>query len=160
MPEEGTAPESETETGDTPTQPKPTETVDFWKAKAREQEKKARENASARAELDELREANLSKEEKLQRERDDALTQVAQVRAEALRWKIAAKHGITDEDAELFLTGTDETTLTRQAERLSARMRDEKPDGLYVPQEGRQPSPPALNSDDLEAALKAKLGIA
>ena len=160
MPEEGTTPESETETGDTPTQPKPTETVDFWKAKAREQEKKARENASARAELDQLREANLSKEEKLQRERDDALTQVAQVRAEALRWKIAAKHGITDEDAELFLTAADEATLTRQAERLSARIKAEQPEGLFVPAEGRQPSPPALNSDDLESALKAKLGIA
>jgi hypothetical protein len=38
---------TETET-ETPEQqaPKPTETVDFWKSKAREQEKRAKENAA------------------------------------------------------------------------------------------------------------------
>lgn len=41
-------------------------------------------------------------------------------RTEALRWRVAAKHGISDEDAETFLTGTDEDTITRQAERLAA----------------------------------------
>lgn len=41
-------------------------------------------------------------------------------RTEALRWRVAAKHGISDDDAETFLTGTDEDTITRQAERLAA----------------------------------------
>ena len=40
--------------------------------------------------------------------------------AEALRWRIAAKHGISDDDAETFLTGSDEAALTRQAERLAS----------------------------------------
>lgn len=41
-------------------------------------------------------------------------------KTEALRWRVAAKHGISDEDAETFLTGTDEAAITRQAERLAA----------------------------------------
>lgn len=41
-------------------------------------------------------------------------------KTEALRWRIAAKHGISDEDAQTFLTGSDEDTITRQAERLAA----------------------------------------
>jgi hypothetical protein len=42
-------------------------------------------------------------------------------RAEALRLRVASKFGIGDEDADLFLTGSDEETLTKQAERLAAR---------------------------------------
>lgn len=42
-------------------------------------------------------------------------------KAESLRLRTAIRHGISDEDAELFLTGTDEETLTRQAERLADR---------------------------------------
>lgn len=112
------------------------------------------------ARLDELEAEKLSKEEKAEKRALEAEKRAVEAEANALRWRIAAKHGISDEDAELFLTGLDEPTLTRQAERLSARIKEEKPDGLYVPAEGRQPSPPALNSDDLESALKAKLGIA
>lgn len=40
--------------------------------------------------------------------------------SEVLRLRTALKHGIADEDAETFLTGTDEATLTKQAERLVA----------------------------------------
>lgn len=36
-----------------------------------------------------------------------------------LRDQIAATHGITDEDRDILMTGTDEATLTAQAERLS-----------------------------------------
>lgn len=48
-------------------------------------------------------------------------------KAEALRLRTAIKHGISDEDAELFLTGTDEETLTRQAERLAERITSSTP---------------------------------
>lgn len=41
--------------------------------------------------------------------------------ANSMRWRIAAKHGISDEDAELFLLGTDEETLEKQATRLADR---------------------------------------
>lgn len=60
-------------------------------------------------------------------------------KAAAMRARIQARHGISDEDAELFLTATDEQTLTKQAERLAAREADRKKNGNRVPREGRTP---------------------
>ncbi|MFC7925478.1 hypothetical protein [Microbacterium laevaniformans] len=48
---------------------------------------------------------------------EQALTAVT---ARALRSDIAARHGISAEDRDLLLTGSDEATLTAQAERLAA----------------------------------------
>lgn len=75
-------------------------------------------------------------------------------RAEALRYKVAAAHGIstaagadgTPSDAELFLTGTDEDTLTRQAERLTQRGSDRRTRGNVAPREGTNPH---AEQDDL-----------
>lgn len=107
--------------------------------------------------LDELEAEKLSKEERAARERDLAISERDLARADAMRFRIASKFSISDEDADLFLTGTDEETLTRQAQRLAER---EKPaEGPYVPAEGHYPSAPALNSDALETSLKKKLGI-
>lgn len=71
--------------------------------------------------LDEIEEANKTEVQKAserlaaaERERDEA-------RIDGLRFKVAVKHGISEEDAELFLTGRDEESLTRQAERLAER---------------------------------------
>lgn len=46
---------------------------------------------------------------------------VAASSTQALRYRIAAANGITNEDADLFLTGQDEETLTAQATRLAAK---------------------------------------
>lgn len=141
-------------------QPKPSDTVDFWKQKAREQEKRAKANADAATRLAEIEEAQKSEAQKAADRVAQLEKEASSARAEALRFKVATKHGISDEDAELFLTATDEETLTRQAERLAARGKESAPTpGVYVPQSGHQPSAPALNSDDLEQALRAKLGI-
>ena len=56
--------------------------------------------------------------------------------ARAIRSDIAAKHGLSAEDRDLFLTGTDEATLTAQAERLAAREADRKKNGNVAPKEG------------------------
>lgn len=78
--------------------------------------------------LDEIEAAKLSDLERAQKQAADAASEAEKARAEVLRYRIAAKHGITDDDAELFLTGSDEETLTRQAERLAARAAEaEKP---------------------------------
>lgn len=90
------------------------------------------------AKFDEIEQANQTELEKAssktataEKERDDA-------RAEALRLRVAAKHGITEEDADLFLTGTDEDTLTKQAKRLTDRESERKTThGNRVPNEGR-----------------------
>lgn len=54
---------------------------------------------------------------------------------EAMRLRVATKHGISEEDAELFLTGADEETLTSQAKRLAERT---KASAGVVHGEGRQ----------------------
>lgn len=107
-----------------------------WKAKAREWEKRAKENSSAAARLAELEESQKSEAQKLADAKTAAEQAAAEAKADALRWRIAAKHGITDDDAELFLTGSDEGTLTKQAERLTERISDRKKTGNVVPKEG------------------------
>jgi hypothetical protein len=142
---EATATEAtETEATDPPAAsepPKPTETVDFWKQKSRENEKRAKENADAAKRLAEIEESQKSAEQKqadriaqLEKEANDA-------RTEALRFKVASKHGISDEDADLFLTGSDEETLTKQAERLAGKADERKRNGNHVPGEGTTPPP-------------------
>ena len=70
--------------------------------------------------------------------------ELSTTKAEALRTSIAARFGISTEkgkdgepsDADLFLTGTDESTLTAQAQRLAARQADSKKQGNVAPNEG------------------------
>lgn len=83
--------------------------------------RKAAEKAAAelKARLDKIEAANLSDLERAQRQAQEYQEQAAKAATEALRWRTAAKFGISDEDAETFLTGSDEATITRQAERLA-----------------------------------------
>lgn len=137
---EATATEAEASTEQQIDQPKPSETVDFWKQKAREQEKRAKENAEAAKRLAEIEDANKSDAERAAgriAELEEALRKQS---TEALRFKVASKFGIGDEDADLFLTGSDEETLTKQAERLAAREGERKKQGNNVPREGNNPT--------------------
>ena len=61
----------------------------------------------------------------------------AEAEARALRSDIAARHGITAEDRDLFLTGSDEATLEAQAKRLAERDADRKSKGNVARKEGR-----------------------
>jgi len=123
--------------------------------------RKAAEDAakSLQAQLDEIKKSQMSDLEKAQAVAQEFQQAADKANAEALRWRIAAKHGISDEDAETFLTGSDEASLTRQAERLSALNNatpaTPKPDRT----QGGSGQPLALNSDGLEQALKDKLGL-
>lgn len=67
----------------------------------------------------------------------DLATKHAEVEARALRSDIAATYGISKEDRDLFLTGSDEASLTAQAKRLADRMADQKKQGNRAPREGR-----------------------
>lgn len=105
--EEGGDPDPGTETpeppADTPEppKPKPTETVDFWKGKAREQEKRAKENAEAAKRLAELEGASKEQASKVD-ERDAHIaqqdTELATLRAENVVLRIAAQAGAADPD--------------------------------------------------------------
>ena len=108
------------------------------------------------AKLDELEDANRSEAEKAQARITELENQLNAVQAESLRLRVAAEHGITDaDDIALFLTGTDEETLTKQAERLAARSeeatkpRAPKPD----PNQGRQSGGTASTADQFAAAI-------
>lgn len=92
--------------------------------------KKEREQRKAmQAEIDkfkaaeaEAEKAKLSDIERAQSEAKESQANAEKYQAELLKMRIAGKHGVTDEeDIELFLTGSDEETLIRQAERLAQR---------------------------------------
>jgi hypothetical protein len=110
------------------------------------------------AKLDEIEQANKSEQEKFN-ERIAALEKENQtIRSEALRSRIQAKFSISDEDAELFLTGTDEDSLTRQAERLAARESDRKKKGNVAPKEGA--ATPSAGNDDMREFARNLFGAA
>lgn len=124
----------------------------------------AKENRLKASELDKFKAAQMSDLERVTAERDAAAKERDTERAAALRWRIAATHGITDADAEIFLTGADEETLTKQAARLvelratpAAPTAGPRPD---LTQGGSGAAVLPLNGDGLEAALRAKLGMA
>jgi hypothetical protein len=103
-------------------QPKPTETVDFWKQKAREQEQRAKSNADKAREYDAFQESQKTEQQRIadraaaaERERDEA-------RAEGLRYKAAAKHGVGEDYFDLLGSGDEETISTR-AERVGSLLR-------------------------------------
>ena len=90
-----------------------------WKAEARKWENRSKENKEKADKFDAAN-TKVSELEKqvadLTKSHEEALSASA---LEAMRWRVAAKHGVSEDDVELFLNGTDEETLTKQAERLS-----------------------------------------
>ena len=128
---------------------KPTETVDFWKQKAREQEKRAKENADAAKRLSEIEEASKSESEKTADRIAKAEAEVASVPskvADALRTHLVALHQIEADDAELFLTANDPELLLKQVTRLIGQS-DKRKKSHVVPGEGKTPT---VNSGDAD----------
>lgn len=124
------------------------------KALAEERRRAAAAEKTAKAlqaRLDAIEAENLSKEEKALKDAADAAARAATAEAEAMRWRIAARFGITDEDAELFLTGADEETLTRQAERFNS-LASKPSKGTHVPGVGNQPQTPAPLAEQIAVA--------
>lgn len=92
------------------------------------------------AKLDEIEAANQTEAEKQAKRLADLEAELSTTRRDSLRLKIASANGITDaDDIDLFLTGTDEETLTKQAKRLAERAADRKKSHV-VPGEGKTPS--------------------
>lgn len=91
--------------------------------KAEREARSAAEKSAAalQKQLDEINAANLTDLERAQKAAQDAQVAAETATKEAMRLRVAAKHGISDEDADLFLTGSDMETVERQAAALAAR---------------------------------------
>lgn len=134
------------------------------KALKAEREARAAAEKSAAAlqkQLDEIAAANLSDLEKAQKLAAESQAAAEAATREAMRFRIAAEKGITD-NVDLILTASDEETMRRQADLWAARATEAaqpvpgpRPDLT----QGATGAPPALNSNALEEALKSKLGI-
>lgn len=93
--------------------------------------------------LDEIERANMSELEKVNGQLNDVASERDTSRQEALRLRKAIEHGLSLEDADLFLTGSDEDTLDAQAKRLATRAAEQaaseaerKKKNPIVPKEG------------------------
>ncbi len=119
----------------------------------------AKANADAAKRLAEIEDAQKSEAQKAADRIAELEQQAATAQREALRFKVASKFGISDEDADLFLTGSDEETLGKQAERLAARAEDAgkprspRPD----PNQGRNSSGSPSTADQFAAAVSGQL---
>lgn len=88
-------------------------------------------------EFDKFKASNQSEAEKAAERMTKLEQDLADERLANLRRRIANEHKITDaDDISLFLTGSDEETLTAQAKRLSDREADRKKNNNRVTREG------------------------
>lgn len=141
---------SEPENTDPPAEPLGEAGIKALQAE-RDARKAAEDRAkAAEAERDELKpkaqqweEAEAANKSELERERERAAKaeeDAAKAAIAASRYRLAAKHQISEEDAELWLTATDEEALTKQAERF-AELRQESPAPKTDPAQGaRKPA--------------------
>lgn len=110
---------------------------------------------SKAARLDTIEQANKTEAEKTA-ERISALEQeLESTRSTALRSRIQAKYGISDDDAALYLTATDEDTLAKQAAGLAERAAERKKSGNRAPLQGRAPT--RSSGDEAERAAARSL---
>ena len=120
--EEPIVPATDTDAPETTEPPKPTETVEFWKQKSREQEARAKANAEAAQELATIRESQKTESEKQADATARAVKDAADARAEALAYRVAAAHGVTPDNFDLLGTGTEEA-ITARAERVGGLLK-------------------------------------
>ncbi|TQF03925.1 hypothetical protein E6W39_18925 [Kitasatospora acidiphila] len=104
-----------------------------WKALSRQNEDRAKANAGAADELAQIKEAQLSAEQKAQKAAEKAVAEANSARAELARYRVAAAKSVPVE----LLTGTDEATLNAQADALLAFAGQQSPANFPVPDLGQ-----------------------
>lgn len=158
QPTEATVTEPQETTGTTTEQPseqpKPTETVEFWREKAREQEKRAKSNADAAKRLAEIEDAQKTEAQKSA----EALTKETQ-RADAaerrsLALEIAVEHKLGTDDVGILSALPDEDSMRTLATRLAGQQAEPKGGAPVIPNLGKTATAP--NSEDAEARRFAK----
>ena len=117
------------------------------------------DDLKAKAEkLDEIERANQTEAEKAAAKVAELEAELSTTRRDSMRLKIASEHGITDsDDIDLFLTGNDEETLTKQAKRLADRTAEQKKNGNRAPREGHTPAA-SSGDEDRRAFVRSLTG--
>lgn len=100
-------------------------------------------------------EAATAEERIAELERKYADAEVARMRSD-----IAARHGISAEDRDLFLTASTEDALEAQAKRLAEREADRKKRGNVAPKEGGAADTPGPGNDDMREFTRNLFGRA
>ena len=142
-----------TETGSTDggaPDPKPTETVEYWKARSRENEKRAKSNAAAAERLQEIEDAGKSELEKLQAQLSETASRADAAELANLRLEVAAETGLSPTLAKR-LVGSDRDELLADAKALLA---EAKPAAADLKQGSRGQS----NETDPEVWLRRAAG--
>lgn len=144
---------------DAPPKPtKPTDTVDFWKAKAREQETRAKANAEAALRLKDFEDRDKTEAQKLLERAEAAERRVAETETRALRLEVAAEKGLTPAQAKR-LVGASRAELEADADELLETFKPADPGQVSLDLGQRATSTLPLNGDPIERALRKKLGI-
>ena len=126
---------------------------------AEREARKAAEKANAElaAKLKEFEDSKLSELERAQKEAAENAAELARLRTENVRSKVAIDKGVPADLIE-FLTGDTEGDIAAKADLLMARLNTPgtpKPD----PSQGAKGGATALNGDPLLDTLKNKLGL-
>lgn len=112
------------------------EYVDKLRKESAKYRTEAKANAEAAKRLAELEESQKTEAEKQAERIAELEKQIEGATVQAVRARMAAKYQIDPEDADLFLTGTNEETVEAQAKRLSERVSASKKNPPRVPKEG------------------------
>jgi len=115
-------------------------------------EREAREAAERSAaeyqtKLNEIEKANLSEVERAKREAEEARTELEAAKAVAVKARIQARHGISDDLATTFLTASTEGDLEAQAKALAELVADRNKKGNRAPYQGRTPNKPQSSDE-------------
>lgn len=121
--------------------------------------RKAAERTAAEyaAKLKEIEDANLSELERTKKAAEESAAELARLRTENIRTKVALDKGVPADLVE-FLSGDTEGDIAAKADLLLARLNTPgtpKPD----PSQGAKGDGAALNGDPLLDTLKNKLGL-
>lgn len=136
--------------GDKGETPKPTDTVEYWKKRSRENERRAKENAEDAKKYAELQDAQKTEEQKRRELEERTKQETEALRLDNLRLRAAGTHGVSGEDEEGIpyadlIHGTDDESVKRSAEAIGRLVsavaeRDALQQELDALQKGRRPA--------------------
>lgn len=101
--------------------------------------------------------------ERLNHALQEAAGRVSALEVDVTRWQTGVTHGLTADDVETFLTAGDAESLTRQGERLAARLgattSTQPPTPAPDRTQGASNGAETRKGDPLEEALRSSLGM-